>query len=1222
MGVSCTPGSAAVYTNTWTNTAAQVMGLNINLAPCKLAPSPTTAQWQTIFNQFQHIDGSFAPIARSNFGPTGPHPTTTITNIIDQKFANAATYGYALGNLMFYNNAVNGTNYGWTTNEVQQMRDYLDSLGHTNVGLLYDDRSFSAGEQAWDNNPLVTGILLECGAGGWFANAGNRTNLLRWLWTNSATANKQIIFQIPDYSSTDGTTNKYMADRLLLQWLGTQIMDFDFMRSSRVVFMPVTYGSAWFYPETASPNCYTNTMTSLVLSLIEQKDLFEGRGRIPTVADAFSFYRNSPPVIGSVSNQVVGQGVTTVTIPFTVTDRETPAAALTVSGGTSNGSLVMGMDFGGGGDSRTVRLTLNPALTGTATITLVASDAVLASTNTFQLNVSATASITAVASGPINANATWGVAVPVAGDTNLWLSGNRSLSLSNGVEMFYGQTLVIQTNGQFAPGKPTVTFAMNDLVLDGGTIYMGNNIGMNINLNGHTLALNAGTLQSGGLNNGRDVRFQNGSLAGSGLIDITGTDAGGSDVEFLSTMLTTGFTGTFNVHDYGILNLSAVATPTFGVNLSGTGKYANDADVALTSLVIDGTVITNGTYTYASFTPAQQAFLFNNGGTITVSSNLPPTLTGLTDNSIVEDTASSIPFTVGDGNTAASNLVVCGYSSDPVLVPNEHLFFAGTGANRTLNLTSGRHQFGTNTIYVTVSDGWLSTTRSFNLAVLFTNYPPTITNVLDQIINSNTPTVALFTVGDVETDPGVLAVSATSSNPALVANTNLLLAGSGAKRSLKIIPTAGQTGATTITLTANDGEKTATNSFQITVVPVNTINAVANGPIDTNTTWSGGLLPVLGDTNVWQTGGFDLSQLNRATDFFGNTLVLQNNSIYNPGIPTVTLTVNKLVLSGGTITTANNNGVTIDLSAQPCTLNSGTLKSDDVASRNVVFQNGSLLGSGTINITTTAAGDGYVAFLDSIVTRWFTGTFNVNNNGVLNLPGILPQDASFGLVLTNGGNYVMIEDTALTSLVINGIRIPPGIYTHSDFTTNQQAFLTDQGGSLTVISTTNSAPMLTAVSNRTVIAGQTLAITNVATDADVPAQALTFSLSSPPVGAFINQSNGVFTWRPAIAQSPSTNSIKVIVTDNGSPSMSATNTFTVTLIQPAKPVVTGAGWSDEQFSFTIGGDAGPDYVVLASTNLTSWLPLWTNVSPVLPFNYTDPAATNFTQRFYRAILGP
>jgi hypothetical protein len=48
-----------------------------------------------------------------------------------------------------------------------------------------------------------------------------------------------------------------------------------------------------FHPETApgDPKHYLNTMSSLVLSLIEQKSLFEGRTRMPTQADCDSYAR-------------------------------------------------------------------------------------------------------------------------------------------------------------------------------------------------------------------------------------------------------------------------------------------------------------------------------------------------------------------------------------------------------------------------------------------------------------------------------------------------------------------------------------------------------------------------------------------------------------------------------------------------------------------------------------------------------------------------------------------------------------------------------------------------------------------------------------------------------------------------------------------------------------------------------------------------------------------
>ncbi|MBI4323715.1 MAG: hypothetical protein HY674_00455, partial [Chloroflexi bacterium] len=91
----------------------------------------------------------------------------------------------------------------------------------------------------------------------------------------------------------------------------------------------------------------------------------------------------------------------------------------------------------------------------------------------------------------------------------------------------------------------------------------------------------------------------------------------------------------------------------------------------------------------------------------------------------------------------------------------------------------------------------------------------------------------------------------------------------------------------------------------------------------------------------------------------------------------------------------------------------------------------------------------------------------------------------------------------------------------------------------------NTAPVLAAIGNQTINEGATLTLTASATDADSPANTLTYSLVSPPAGATINPLTGVFSWTPTTAQSPSTNTITVKVMDNGSPSLSDTKSFTV-----------------------------------------------------------------------------
>jgi subtilisin-like proprotein convertase family protein len=84
---------------------------------------------------------------------------------------------------------------------------------------------------------------------------------------------------------------------------------------------------------------------------------------------------------------------------------------------------------------------------------------------------------------------------------------------------------------------------------------------------------------------------------------------------------------------------------------------------------------------------------------------------------------------------------------------------------------------------------------------------------------------------------------------------------------------------------------------------------------------------------------------------------------------------------------------------------------------------------------------------------------------------------------------------------------------------------------------------LAAISNRSLVAGQTLAVTNSATDADLPANALVYSLGAAPAGATLT-AEGILSWTPTMSQL-GTNVFNVVVADSGVPSLSATQSFQV-----------------------------------------------------------------------------
>jgi hypothetical protein len=112
--------------------------------------------------------------------------------------------------------------------------------------------------------------------------------------------------------------------------------------------------------------------------------------------------------------------------------------------------------------------------------------------------------------------------------------------------------------------------------------------------------------------------------------------------------------------------------------------------------------------------------------------------------------------------------------------------------------------------------------------------------------------------------------------------------------------------------------------------------------------------------------------------------------------------------------------------------------------------------------------------------------------------------------------------------------------------------------SITVTSP-NRPPVITNPGAQTVIAGQTLNFTVAASDPDQPAQSIAFSLDTPPQGATINASTGAFSWTPGSAQ-VGTNTIRVRVTDYGTPPLSVTADFNVVVKAANRPpVVTSPG---------------------------------------------------------------
>ena len=101
---------------------------------------------------------------------------------------------------------------------------------------------------------------------------------------------------------------------------------------------------------------------------------------------------NTPPTITAIGPQSTNENTPTGPIAFTIGDAETQPSGLTLSGTSSNATLVpnANITFGGGtGANRNVVITPVAGESGTATITVTVSDGTLTASTNFVLTVNA-----------------------------------------------------------------------------------------------------------------------------------------------------------------------------------------------------------------------------------------------------------------------------------------------------------------------------------------------------------------------------------------------------------------------------------------------------------------------------------------------------------------------------------------------------------------------------------------------------------------------------------------------------------------------------------------------------------------------------------------------------------------------------------------------------------------------------------------------------------------
>jgi hypothetical protein len=279
-----------------------------------------------------------------------------------------------------------------------------------------------------------------------------------------------------------------------------------------------------------------------------------------------------------------------------------------------------------------------------------------------------------------------------------------------------------------------------------------------------------------------------------------------------------------------------------------------------------------------------------------------------------------------------------------------------------------------------------------------------------------------------------------------------------------------------------------------------------------------------------------------------------------------------------------------------------------------------------ISWTPTLAQSGTSNTIRTIVTD--NGTPNLSATNVFAVV-VNPVAALGSVIYTNGGFLLTWYAPTNDQFTVqwSGDLVPPQtwtsfsnvvVYTGPPTATNGLFTFFDDGSQfpftglrfyrlillgLATPSPTNSAPVLPVQGTRTLNPLNPLIVTNTATDADVPAQALTYTLTSTVAGTnvpTINTNTGVISWTPTLAQSGTSNTIRTIVTDNGTPNLSATNVFAV-VVNPV-PDFSGIVYTNGSYLLTWLAPTNDIFQVQFTDSL---LPVnWQNLGNVV--TYTGP----------------
>jgi uncharacterized repeat protein (TIGR01451 family) len=544
----------------------------------------------------------------------------------------------------------------------------------------------------------------------------------------------------------------------------------------------------------------------------------------------------------------------------------------------------------------------------------------------------------------------------------------------------------------------------------------------------------------------------------------------------------------------------------------------------------------------------------------------------------------------------------------------------GDRASMTVQVRPTKAGLFTNAVEVVATTGYVYTT---NVVTRVTN-TPSATNLADLAVAVTGPAAAVFT-----NDRMAYGISVTNLGPGTATNillTNSLTPGVEYKTNSAALVNLG--GGSNVIFNLGILTNGAFKNFQMTVVPTNAGPLIFSSAVSANSALDTNAANNLA-SNTITVGTFIYGQLiatNVSAMNYDPQIGLMTNAIRLTNIGTNVAAAARVIVSGLTNWLYNADGTN---SGDPYVV-SGLLAPN--RGTNLLLK---IFVPTRLAITVT----NYTAVITLLETNNIPPVLpaipaqTVNELTLLTVTNtateLNPRATTLGYGLVNPPAGMSISASGIITWTPAQNQSPSTntiitVVTNSDPSDLVHPQLTATNSFMVVVLEVNTAPVLPAILTRTVNEQMLLTVTNTATNSNIHSTILGYGLVDPPAGMSISAS-GIITWTPAQNQSPSTNTIITVVTNNNPydlvhPRLTATNSFTV-IVLPfilMEPICLTNG----NFQFVFNTGAGANYTVLYSTNLTDWTSIFSFTGSGGWTTVEDTNAATNPWRFYRVRINP